>query len=306
LARALGVSVPATIGHLHLLWWWALDYAPDGDLSNSDTGDVAAACLWDGDPAALSAALLRCGFVDADNTIHDWYEYAGRLLERRDRVREQTRQRVQHWRERHQDTSSLQEASNANVTRYKRVSNAPVTLSNAPTGPNRTGPNRTAVSREAAVLDADASEGTTASDGDLQNFHETLSGFGKQGYAVDAAQLRKLGTRYPLLDLPIEAEKIAEWLREPRHRQKRCSYRFLVNWLDKAEADRLARLDERAAADAARRAQGNGRAPPEVDRYVPIRVPDRPDLVPPTDAERQRFHQTMRAAAEKLGKKFTA
>jgi hypothetical protein len=156
------------------------------------------------------------------------------------------------------------------------------------------------------VLDADASEGTTASDGDLQNFHETLSGFGKQGYAVDAAQLRKLGTRYPLLDLPIEAEKIAEWLREPRHRQKRCSYRFLVNWLDKAEADRLARLDERAAADAARRAQGNGRAPPEVDRYVPIRVPDRPDLVPPTDAERQRFHQTMRAAAEKLGKKFTA
>ena len=33
LARRLEVSVPAALGHLHMLWWWALDYAQDGDLT---------------------------------------------------------------------------------------------------------------------------------------------------------------------------------------------------------------------------------------------------------------------------------
>src|SRR5687767_5633894 len=32
LARLLGGSVPTAIGHLHLLWWWAVDYAEDGWL----------------------------------------------------------------------------------------------------------------------------------------------------------------------------------------------------------------------------------------------------------------------------------
>ena len=31
--RALGISTPQAIGHLHLLWWWALDYAQDGSLA---------------------------------------------------------------------------------------------------------------------------------------------------------------------------------------------------------------------------------------------------------------------------------
>jgi hypothetical protein len=33
LAKDLGISVPQAVGHLHLLWWWALDYADDGDLT---------------------------------------------------------------------------------------------------------------------------------------------------------------------------------------------------------------------------------------------------------------------------------
>ena len=33
LARELKVTVAAAIGHLHCLWWWAIDFAPDGDLS---------------------------------------------------------------------------------------------------------------------------------------------------------------------------------------------------------------------------------------------------------------------------------
>lgn len=92
-ARLLGVSIPALIGHLHLLWHWSLDFAQDGDLSRHDPADIADAVYWEGDPEVFLAALRDCGigggsgFLDADENgallLHDWYEYAGRLIERR-------------------------------------------------------------------------------------------------------------------------------------------------------------------------------------------------------------------------------
>lgn len=35
LSRQLNISLPQAIGHLHLLWWWCMDYAQDGDLTES-------------------------------------------------------------------------------------------------------------------------------------------------------------------------------------------------------------------------------------------------------------------------------
>lgn len=83
LARLLRVSVPAAIGHLHLLWWWATDYAPDGDLSSFDLDDVAEAMLWPKTAEVLIDALKEAAFLDEDLYIHDWDEYAGKLIERR-------------------------------------------------------------------------------------------------------------------------------------------------------------------------------------------------------------------------------
>ena len=92
LARLLSVSLPAAVGHLHYLWWWALDFAPTGSLGKYDEADIADAMQWDGDPATLVEALLASGYVDETDDglmIHDWAEYAGKLLERRakDRAR---------------------------------------------------------------------------------------------------------------------------------------------------------------------------------------------------------------------------
>ena len=42
LSRLLGLDVYQTIGLLHCLWWWAMDYAPDGDLSRFAAADIAA------------------------------------------------------------------------------------------------------------------------------------------------------------------------------------------------------------------------------------------------------------------------
>lgn len=90
-ARALGVGVPAMIGHLHLLWWWCLDYAKDGDLDGYEPADIADAALWDGDPLDFLDALLNCGvgdaagFLDRDGgrlSVHDWDDFGGKTIGR--------------------------------------------------------------------------------------------------------------------------------------------------------------------------------------------------------------------------------
>ena len=92
LARLLDVSLPAAVGYLHYLWWWALDFAQDGDLDKFDAEDIADAMQWDGEAEKLIEALISSGHIDDTKHglhIHDWAEYAGKLLERRakDRAR---------------------------------------------------------------------------------------------------------------------------------------------------------------------------------------------------------------------------
>jgi hypothetical protein len=85
----------AAAGVLHYLWYWALDYAQDGDLTRFTDRQIAKGCRWEGDPRTLLSGLTQSGFVDDDRHIHDWHEYAGKLLEQRER----DKQRVKNWRE---------------------------------------------------------------------------------------------------------------------------------------------------------------------------------------------------------------
>lgn len=86
LARRLSLDVPAVIGHLTLLWTWAMSYAPDGELTKHDAEDVALGAHWEGEPDAFQRALIDAGFLDAEDDrvrLHDWQEYGGKLLEKR-------------------------------------------------------------------------------------------------------------------------------------------------------------------------------------------------------------------------------
>lgn len=95
LARLLSISWPEAVGYLHYLWWWALDYAQDGDLSKYEYGDIADAVMWQGDPIEFVNALIESGFLDKTEDdgliIHDWFDYAGRLIEKRVANRERMR-----------------------------------------------------------------------------------------------------------------------------------------------------------------------------------------------------------------------
>lgn len=84
-----------------MLWWWALDYAQKGQIIPPyDANDIADAVEWDGDPETVVNAFLDAGFLDqTDHTIiiHDWMEYAGRLIEKRenDRIRKEGKRRAE-------------------------------------------------------------------------------------------------------------------------------------------------------------------------------------------------------------------
>ncbi len=121
LARLLGKNLPETVGTLHYLWWWALDFAQDGNLSKYEPADIADAVLWDGDPDALLEALKASGFIDDDDgvpRIHDWSEYTGRLFEQRAanaaRMREARAKKARTKQER--DGESVECAENDNET----------------------------------------------------------------------------------------------------------------------------------------------------------------------------------------------
>ena len=105
LARELKVTVAAAIGHLHCLWWWAIDFAPDGDLSKFDDYEIADAIGYEGkDPAKAKAALISSGFLDNNSdgaiTIHDWYDYSGQLGDKRIESRIKERDRKAEYRAR--------------------------------------------------------------------------------------------------------------------------------------------------------------------------------------------------------------
>lgn len=94
LARKLNVSVPATIGYLHCLWWWAMDYAQEGRLGRYEPDDIADAMMWEGDSQLLITSLVEVGFLEQEQDglhIHDWYDYAGRLIEKKNANKERMR-----------------------------------------------------------------------------------------------------------------------------------------------------------------------------------------------------------------------
>ncbi len=96
-AGRLSVDRHKLIGHLHELWWWGLDnVGVSGVIENSTSYEIAAAAQWDGDPDAFVEALIYGGFIDRDGDklqLHDWYEYAGQLIEKRIEERDRSRRR---------------------------------------------------------------------------------------------------------------------------------------------------------------------------------------------------------------------
>ena len=211
LARTLGVSLPQAVGHLQYFWWWALDFAPDGDLSAFDADELADAALWDGEPGVFLQALEKAGFVDkkqARTYIHDWDDYAGRLVEQREAAKGKTRARVQKYR-----AKKKAENGDGHVTRY---GNAPVTLCNAPTVPNPTVPNPT-VHNHTDMAKGKGRTRPAVSDG-ANGFDLFWKAYPKKAKKADAvkawSQVKADGLTEAILSALTHFKASSEWSRE--------------------------------------------------------------------------------------------
>ena len=90
LARLLKQDRRYAVGLLHDLFSWALDVAGKyGDLPGLEAEDIAVALDMPGKKGlAIVAALVDAGYLERDDRgtygIHDWYDYAGKLMDRRE------------------------------------------------------------------------------------------------------------------------------------------------------------------------------------------------------------------------------
>ena len=94
LARTLGVSTVQAVGHLQFFWWWAMNYADDGNITEFEPIDIAEGAKWEGDHAEFFNALITSKFVEIINeetVIHDWHVYGGKLVQRKNSNAERMR-----------------------------------------------------------------------------------------------------------------------------------------------------------------------------------------------------------------------
>lgn len=144
LKRLLKIKTPQAVGHLAMLWLWCIDNAPDGDLSGIDAEDIAEAAEWPKDAKTFLHAMTESKLIDEDMRIHDWDDYAGRLLEQRNEKRQKNRERQARYRARKaQEAQGDGCVSHADVTCDKSVSHADITPLPNPTVPNPTIPDPT-------------------------------------------------------------------------------------------------------------------------------------------------------------------
>jgi len=99
LARELGITKVKALGHLHLLWYWTLEYADDGELKYLDL--IPDACEWEDDAQKFIEALIKYEFIDQIGekyVIHDWLDYSGAFYEKKlyNRIKKQeSREKIQ-------------------------------------------------------------------------------------------------------------------------------------------------------------------------------------------------------------------
>lgn len=96
-ADHLDIELPHAMGLIISFWLWALDNAPTGSLGSISNRMIARAARWNGNSDDLVDAFKSAELLDENEDgeleIHDWNDYAGTLIERRESERQRSRDR---------------------------------------------------------------------------------------------------------------------------------------------------------------------------------------------------------------------
>lgn len=231
-ARLLGVSKVQVVGHLTYLWWWALDYAQDGNLSRFDDPEIADGAQWEGDAGEFVAAIKDAGFINAQGALNDWDDYAGKLIDRRQanatRMRaarsSQKREGAQHV---HSTEHARVERPNRtvpNTTEQNRSNDPPTPLrpespkpDPKPASPGATAPSPSEPYRLFQALceetEADEGEASKAFKSQQTGVAKALiaDGFGEEDVRRCIRYLRSQSWRSGLIDLKVVKSEIGRW-----------------------------------------------------------------------------------------------
>lgn len=125
------------VGIIATLFAWVSVNAYDGDLSKHPVKAISDAIGWRKSPQKLLDALVGAGFIDRDGdrlTVHDWDEYQELAIDRTARRREQTRKRVQEYRNRKSGVTEQQtdKQCNAESALHSVTDDVTVTPCNTP------------------------------------------------------------------------------------------------------------------------------------------------------------------------------
>ena len=96
-ADELEIDPAHMLGLIISFWLWALDNAPNGTLEGINNRMIARAAQWSGSPDVFVETMTHAGLLDEEQpgvlTIHDWYEYTGKLIDQREAERDRARRR---------------------------------------------------------------------------------------------------------------------------------------------------------------------------------------------------------------------
>lgn len=197
-ANLLKITRPLLIGHLHCLWWWALDNADsDGRLGQVSAAEIAEAAEWSTRQAdRFLDALVDAGFLEVGDDgalrLHDWYDYAGKLCDRRtanaERMRAARSGRVS-LKEVARDPARVEHVQRTFDARAQTRAHTCGATQPDPTGPNRTGPDNPPLVPPEQVDDA-------------------------QDLAAGAATTAAKAAPVPLVKLSEEARAVLEFWRQ--------------------------------------------------------------------------------------------
>lgn len=87
LMKASGLGTRELAGTLELMWLFAMEHAPAGDIGKWSDDEIEEACEWDGEPGLLVASLVGSGWLDACPchrlTVHDWSDHVPEFIKLR-------------------------------------------------------------------------------------------------------------------------------------------------------------------------------------------------------------------------------
>lgn len=86
LMEELGVKRPTAVGFVVMTILFALQYAKDGFIAEQRLAHHTRGAGWPNEPKRFAAAMEKAGWwdrVEGGWIIHDWQDYAGKLIERR-------------------------------------------------------------------------------------------------------------------------------------------------------------------------------------------------------------------------------